>query len=266
MCKVAFSLGPFVFYWYGMIIAVSVLAAFAAILWQSRLWRDPLLPLVDLTLYGIPAGIVCARIFYVFANWGLYRDNPLESLYIWQGGLSISGAMVGFIAVLYSYVRANRLSFWHWTDILAPGLALGEAVGQWANLVSQEAFGHPAGSSWGVYIDYAVRPAGFEQFDFFQPVFGYESAWNMLLFLALVIFAAGQRKYKWLRPGSLFLIYIMFYSLGHAYLTGLRLDSDPAVVLSAQVVNVLLAGVAFVLFVRNNRRAATGDKAAKEVL
>jgi phosphatidylglycerol:prolipoprotein diacylglycerol transferase len=174
--------------------------------------------------------------------------------------------MIGFIAVLYSYVRSSHLSFWHWTDILAPGLAAGEALGQWANLISQEAFGRPVASSWGVYLDYGLRPAGFEQFDYFQPVFCYESAWNMLLFLVLTMLAAGQRKYKWLQPGSLFLIYIMAYSLGHAYLTGLRLDSDAAGILSTQVVNVALAGAAFVLFVRNNRHAAAGDKAAKEAL
>lgn len=265
MCKVAFTLGPFVFYWYGMIIAVAVLAAFAVVLWQSRLFRDPTLPLVDLTLYGVPAGIVCARIYYVLANWELYRDNPVESLYIWQGGLASAGAMIGFVAVLYSYVRANGLSFWHWSDLLAPGLAVGQAVGQWANLINQESFGYPASSSWGVYIDYALRPTGFEQFDYFQPVFAYESSWNMLLFLLTVVFAYGQRKYKWLQPGSLFLLYIAFYSLGHVYLTGLRLDSDADAIFSAQLVSAVVAGVALVFFVRNNRRAADSEKAAKEV-
>ncbi|MDR3590064.1 MAG: prolipoprotein diacylglyceryl transferase [Negativicutes bacterium] len=262
MCKVAFSLGPFVFYWYGMTIAVAVLAAFAVVFWQLRLFRDPLLPLVDLTLYGVPAGIVCARIFYCLANWGLYRNHPLESLYIWQGGLSIAGAMTGFIAVLYSYVRANNLSFWHWTDLLAPGLAIGQAVGQWANLISQEAFGRPVNSSWGVYLDYALRPAGYEQYDYFQPVFGYESAWNMVLFLVLAVLAIGQRKYKWLQPGSLFLLYVGFYSLGHFFLTGLRFDSDPVSVLSVQAVSAATAAAAFLFFIRVNRRAAAAKRAA----
>lgn len=266
MCKVAFSVGPFVFYMYGMIIAVAVLAAFGVVFLQSRLYREPLLPLVDLTLYGVPAGIVCARIYYCLANWQLYRDNPLESLYIWQGGLSIYGAMIGFIAVFYFYARYHRLSFWHWADIMAPGLAVGQALGQWANLINQEAFGFPSASPWSVYIDYALRPAGYEQFDYFQPVFAFESAWNLLLFLLLIAISYGQRRLKWTKPGSIFLLYVALYFLGHVYLVGLRLDSELAMVASSRLVSLVTAGMAFILFLRNNFRTSGKDKAAKEIV
>ncbi|MDR3564956.1 MAG: prolipoprotein diacylglyceryl transferase [Negativicutes bacterium] len=253
MCKVAFDIGPFHFYWYGTIIAVAALVAFVVIWWQSRLFRDPVIPLVDMMLYGMPTGIICSRGYYVITNWELYRDNPWESLYIWQGGLSVYGALIGLVVVLLIYTRTHRLSFWHWADLCAPGLAIGQAIGQWANLINQESFGYPTLSAWGVYIDYAVRPAGFEQFDFFQPIFLPESVWNLLLFFVVLTCIYGHRKRNWLQSGSMFLLYLLLFSIGHFYLAGLRLDLEAGAVFLTQLMSSAIIAVTFMIFVRRNR-------------
>jgi phosphatidylglycerol:prolipoprotein diacylglycerol transferase len=259
MGKIAFVLGPLHFYWYGLIIAAAVLAAFLVALWQARRSGMPVAPLADLLLWGVPAGIVGARAVYVLANWELYRDNPLDILRLWQGGLAVFGALIAFILVLSLYSRQRRVPFWALADIAAPGLAAGQAVGQWANFVNQETFGRPSDAPWGAYIDFALRPAGYEQFDFFQPVPLYESAWN--LFLLLVLLAAGwalrRRRLRWPR-GSLALLYILLYSLGHYYFVGLRLDGETVWgVRLGQLFSALFAAACAWLA---RRRAAADDR------
>ncbi|MDT8901698.1 prolipoprotein diacylglyceryl transferase [Anaeroselena agilis] len=254
MGKIAFTLGPLQFYWYGLIIAVAVTAAFLVFLWQAARQSRPVEPVVDLLFWSVPAGVIGARVYYVAANWSLYRDRPLDSLCLWQGGLAIHGALLAFILVLYIYARRRRIPFWEWADLAAPALACGQAVGQWANFFNQEAFGPPTDLAWGVYIDYALRPAGYEQFDFFHPVFMYESGWNLFLLLALL--AAG-RVLRRFRPGAIFLTYIILYSAGHYYFAGLRLDGETILGIGlAQIFSVLAAVAALGLLLGGRRPRA----------
>ena len=261
MCRIAFTLGPLHFYWYGLIVVAAILAAFLVTLWQARQAGKPSAPVFDLLLWGVPAGIIGARAVYVLANWEFYRQQPVDILCLWQGGLAVFGALTAFILVLWLYARRRNAGFWPWADIAAPGLAIGQAVGQLANFVNQEAFGRPTGSAWGAYIDFALRPAGYEQFDFFQPVPLYEAAWNLALFLVLLALAwAGRRTVRLLPPGGLFLLYILLYSVGHYYFVGLRLDSEIFWgVRLGQLLSVLFAAAAFVLLVRVARRGRPAD-------
>ncbi|MDR7865867.1 MAG: prolipoprotein diacylglyceryl transferase [Sporomusaceae bacterium] len=242
MGKIAFTLGPLHFYWYGLIVAAAVLAAFFIVIWQARRQSLPIEPVFDLLFWSVPAGVVGARAYYVAANWRLYRDSPLDALCLWQGGLAVHGALLAFILVLFLYTRRRRVRFWTWADLAAPALAGGQAVGQWANFFNQEAFGYPTNLAWGVYIDYALRPAGYEQFDYFHPVFLYESAWNVLLLLALL--TAG-RALRSLPAGALFLTYIILYAAGHYYFAGLRLDGEIVCGVSlARLFSILAAAAA----------------------
>lgn len=256
MQKVAFSIGPLHFYWYGLIVVAAVLAAFSITLWRARRLNQPLTPVFDLLFWSVPAGVVGARVYYVLANWELYRQNPLDAVRVWQGGLAVYGALLAFVIVLWLYTRQHRLPFGVWADMVAPALAGGQAVGQWANVINQEAFGYPTSLAWGVYIDFALRPAGYEQFDYFHPVAVYESLWNAALFPVLLLIAwLGRRLARPLPPGSLCLVYILLYSLGHFYFVGLRLDSEIVWgVRLGQIFSALFSAVAFVLLIRAGRR------------
>lgn len=261
MCKIAFTLGPLHFYWYGLIVVAAILAAFLITLWQTKRSGLPLEPAFDLLLWGVPAGIIGARAYYVLANWDLYRQQPLDIFRLWQGGLAVYGALLAFILVLFLYSRRRRTDLWTWADLFTPGIACGQAIGQLANFVNQEAFGFPTGLSWGVYIDYALRPAGYEQFDFFHPVSLYEAAWNLVLFLLLLGLSSFRRRLaRLLPPGSIFLLYILLYALGHYYFVGLRLDSEIFWGLRlGQLSSGMIAAAAFVLLVRAARRRPGAD-------
>ncbi len=227
MGKTAFFIETISFSWFGLILAVAILAGCMISWCYSRLRQEPPDRLLVLTLYSIPAGIIAARLYYVIVNWQLYADNPGEILMIWHGGLAIHGALIGVILTIAIYSRVNKLSFWRWADIVAPGLILGQAIGQWGNFVNQDAFGYPTDVPWAIYIDYAFRPSGYEQFDFFHPTFLYEFVWDIAVFIVLLpVSRIMLKKPAQAVPGSLFLLYIVLYSAGRLVIEGLRLDSE----------------------------------------
>lgn len=226
MGKIAFSVGTVHFTWFGLILASSILVACVINWYHVKLRNEKPDTLLNLILYSIPVGIVFARIYYVAENWYLYADSPNEILQIWHGGLAIHGALIGLILTVWLYTRINGMSFWRWADIIAPGLILGQAIGQWGNFINQDAFGYPTEAPWGIYIDYVYRPAGYEQFDFFHPTFLYESCWGLLVFIILIALSRIMIKKRMMVPGMLFLLYILLYSAGRLVIEELRLDSE----------------------------------------
>jgi phosphatidylglycerol:prolipoprotein diacylglycerol transferase len=138
----------------------------------------------------------------------------LDILAIWKGGLGIPGAVIGGAIVLYFYSKANKINFAEWADIIAPSLALGQAVGRWGNYFNQELYGGPTPLPWGIYIE--------KEKGYFHPLFFYESVWNLgNMFFLLWITKRYQDRIK---PGDILLIYLIVYPVGRFLLEFLRLD------------------------------------------
>lgn len=259
MEKVAFSIGILDFHWYGIIVSLAVLTGLVVSLWQARLYRERLEPVIDLVICGVPVVLIISRINYILVNYDLFSGDPWECFYIWHGGLAIYGALFGMLLVLYFYTRINKMSFWKWADILAPGIILGQAVGQWANFINQEAFGYPTNLPWAIYIDYVYRPLGFEQYDFFHPVFLYSSGWDIAIFLLLLGVLLLQRYYKKLPAGTIFLLYLLLYSTGKFFTEEIRIDSEMMFgVRITQIFSVILFGLAVWLLIYINKRKQEG--------
>ena len=140
----------------------------------------------------------------------------------WEGGLDAYGALLGgTVGVLFAARRAKR-SPWRWLDIAAPGAALGQAIARWGNWINQEQYGLPTSASWGLYIQPELRLPGYEAFERFQPLFAYESAWNLLVCLALL--ALAWRCRDRCVPGLIAGIYFISYATIRFLLEFLRLD------------------------------------------
>lgn len=236
-------------HYYGVIIMVgAVLAAFLAV--REAKFREQDGEIIwDLLPWILIFGIIGARIWHIFTppasmlinGQNPYFIYPLNMFKIWNGGLGIPGAVMGGALTLFVYCRVKKLSFATWVDIIAPGLALAQAIGRWGNFVNQELYGLPSNLPWAIYIDPAHRMPGFENVATYHPTFLYEFLWNLLNMGVLLLL--GHKYSSKLKQGDLFLIYLLIYSAGRFALEFVRLDYSPIAGLN---INQTLMAVVFV--------------------
>ncbi len=154
---VALSLGPVSIHWYG----VTYLAAFMLFLFlahrrlrqppfaalaQQGLWGDK--DIDDLMTYGVLGVVLGGRIGYcLFYKPGYYAAHPLEVLYLWQGGMSFHGGMLGVIAALALYGWQRGKPWLQVTDFVAPCVPTGLAAGRVGNFINGELWGRAADPS-----------------------------------------------------------------------------------------------------------------------
>jgi prolipoprotein diacylglyceryltransferase len=103
---------------------------------------------------------------------------------------------------------------------VAPGLALGQAIGRWGNWFGQALYGRPSTLPWAVEIAPENRVRGYENFATFQPAFLYESAWDALV-CVLVIYAV--RRFL-LTGDRAFALYAGAYAIGGFWVQSVRID------------------------------------------
>lgn len=208
------------FHWYGVIIAIGMALAVALACARERHMDVPRDTALDLALTGIPAAIVCARVYYVLFSWREYAASPVRALYIWEGGMAIYGGIIGGVLAGYFYARRKRLPFLRLADLAAPSIALGQAIGRWGNFVNQEAYGAIAAQPWQQRFPISV----FIQADghWHYATFFYESAWCFCIVAALLI---AERKRCFRRDGDIFRAYVFLYAVERALVEGLRTDS-----------------------------------------
>ena len=208
--------------WYGLLIVAG--ASLAVFLADREAKRQRLPPdtVIDLALWVLPLGILGARAYYVLFSWPVFERNPVSVLYIWEGGLAIYGGLIAGFLTLLVFCRRRKLSLPRMLDILAPGVALAQAIGRWGNYFNQEAYGWaiPADSP-AAFFPLAVlisAPAGPE---WHLATFFYESVLDFCIFLFLML----TRRRLLRRPGNVFLFYLLFYAAGRMVIEGLRTDS-----------------------------------------
>lgn len=253
-----FSIGPLTIRFYGIILMLGAVAgAFLATREAERRGHKGEI-VWDLFTYLLIGGIIGARLWHILTpapssgvTAGWYFTHPLDALAVWKGGLGIPGAVIGGAIVLFFYTRNHGMDFGQWTDIAAPGLALGQAIGRWGNFVNQELYGAPTNLPWKIFIDPAHRLAGYSNVEYFHPLFLYESLWNIAnMFLLLWI---SRRFAASLKNGDIFLLYLVVYPTGRFLLDFLRLDASMVggLNINQTIMAVVAVCAALALFVRH---------------
>jgi phosphatidylglycerol:prolipoprotein diacylglycerol transferase len=128
-------------------------------------------------------------------------------------------------------------------------------VGRWGNFINQEVYGRPSSLPWAITIDPQHRLPGYNHVATYHPLFLYESLWNLLNMVFLLYI--GRKYQNRLVPGSIFLLYLIFYGIGRVGLEYLRLDiSTFRGVNINQIFMVGVVLVAGILFIRNQNKPA----------
>lgn len=207
-------------YWYGIIIACGLLLAVAFCLRQRKHYGISEDDLMDCILWGIPCGIIGARLYYVIFYLDLFRDadgkfNWGKAVAIWDGGLAIYGAVIAVVILAVIMAKRKGFKLCALTDLVVMGLLIGQIVGRWGNFMNREAHGSVTDSFFKMGL---VDAAG--KVTYYHPTFLYESVWNLVGFIGLH-FYCKKRKFD----GEVFLLYVAWYGLGRAWIEGLRTDS-----------------------------------------
>lgn len=212
--RVAFSIGSFNVYWYGVVIATGLLLAVIYAYVNADRYGVDRNKLFDCVIVGIITAVIGARVYYIAfysGDWSTFFD-------IRDGGIAIYGAIIGALIGGLTMAKIRKHPFLPLLDVTMVGFLIGQALGRWGNFFNQEAFGYQTNSlfrmiSENTYIDgqnVAVHPC-----------FLYESLWCALGFLFLHIFNRKFQKYH----GQVFYLYLVWYGFERMIVEGLRTDS-----------------------------------------
>ncbi|MFZ2625900.1 MAG: prolipoprotein diacylglyceryl transferase [Propionibacterium sp.] len=218
-----FQLGPLTIHIYALCMLAGIVVAWmlASRRFVARGGKPE--QFESLALWVVIIGIVGARAYHVATDPELYfapGRNPVDAFKIWNGGLGIWGAVAAGAVTGLIWCRRHGVRFGEVADAMAPALLFAQAIGRLGNWFNQELFGRPTTLPWGLLIDPAHRPAGYEQFATFHPTFLYELIWCTIGgFLLLWL----ERRLP-LGRGKLFTVYVLYYCLGRFFIESLRID------------------------------------------
>ena len=188
---VAVHLGPLAIRWYGFMYLVGFALLWAVGRYAIRTRPHSVWPYQDLDdalFYGILGTILGGRLGYVlFYKFTDYLVEPWRIFYLWEGGMSFHGGLLGVIIAMWWYAHTRRQNWLAITDFIAPLAPLALAAGRLGNFINGELWGRPTNVPWAMvfpHVDSVARhPSQLYEF-------GLEGA---LLFIVLWIYAAKPR-------------------------------------------------------------------------
>lgn len=155
---IALQIGPIAVHWYGLMYLLGF-----ALVWVLGRWRinhgktDLTLPdLEDIIFYSVLGVVAGGRLGYIlFYKFADYVAHPIEILYLWQGGMSFHGGLIGVIVALFIFARKRKKTLLEIGDFVAPLIPLGLAAGRFGNFINGELWGRPTSMPWGMIFPQA---------------------------------------------------------------------------------------------------------------
>ena len=248
MSPIMFKIGSIGIRWYSVLILISFVIGYILVITRARKQTISGVYITDLCLYLVIFCIIGARLYYCLFNMDYYKNNMLEILMVWKGGLAIHGGIIAGIIVLLLYTRKFNIGFFRMTDIIAPALALGQAIGRWGNFFNQEAYG-PAttiAELQRLHVPKFVIDGMYIDGTYHHPTFLYESLACLLIFIIIMII----RNSKHIKDGQVTGIYFIIYGVARYFIESLRQDSlYLGTYRVAQLVSITMIAVGIVLII-----------------
>ncbi len=195
---VVFAVGPITVYWYGVMYLIGFLGGGALGVLRARAsgstWSSQ--QVWDLLFYVAVGVIVGGRLGYVlFYNVGYYLEHPIALLYIWSGGMSFHGGLIGVCVALALYARRSGRSLLSVSDFLV-------GAGRLGNFINEELWGRVSDVPWAMIFPSAGPLAR-------HPSQLYEAGLEgLLLFLIIWTYSSKPRV-----TGSVSGLFLICYAL-----------------------------------------------------
>ena len=252
---VAFSIGPLVIRWYGIMVALAVIALLVVTFRETRkLSISPDL-VFSLFLWGIIGGFIGGRLVHIIDHWSYYVANPREL--VGFAGLALYGSIFGALIAVWIYMWLKRLPFSGLAgvgDAVAVGAPLAQALGRVGCTINGCCFGKPSPfNSFPGAVIYTV--SDFVPYEYqgvpLYPAQIYFLIWNLIVFAIL-----WQLRGRLKPQGSLFFLYLCLYAAGDFGLRFFRYadTSYPGGLQQGQIISLAILVVAVPWFIIRMRR------------
>lgn len=244
-----FNIGGLSIRWYSVLILVGIIIGFILATKEGKKFALPKDFIFDLGFWIVVFGIIGARLYYCLFNFSLYKNNLIDILKIWNGGLAIHGGIIAGFITLIIYCKIRKVNPFRMCDIVVPSLIIAQAIGRWGNFFNMEAHG-PATTLANLqnlhipnFIINGMQINGI----YYHPTFLYESLWCFAGFIVILII---RKYYKYLKTGQLTCVYLMWYGVGRVFIESLRTDS---LMLGnfkvAQLISIFMFTIGLVVFI-----------------
>ena len=254
MYPVLFRVGPFALHTYGVFIAMAFLSAIALALREARRVGEEPDQILDLCFYLLIAAIVGSRALYVVIDWPNFRQDPVEIIRIWHGGLVFYGGFIAAVLTAFWFTKKRGLLPWKTTDILAPSLAFGHFIGRIGCFFAGCCYGRVCDLPWAVTFTNpeSLAPKGIP----LHPAQLYSSANSLLIF---VILTGLKRRKKF--DGQVFWTYVLLYGVSRSIIEFFRGDERGGMFAgemfsTSQLIGACMAVLAIVMIIALRSRNA----------
>ena len=246
MNPIAIKLGNLEIRWYSILILIAFLIGYYIVLKRAKKRGISTIHINDISFYLVIFSILGARIYYCLFNFDYYRNNIIEILKVWEGGLAIHGGIIAGILFLVIYTKKHRINILNMTDSIAPALALGQAIGRWGNFFNMEAYGPNTTLSelQRLHVPDFVIDGMYINGTYHHPTFLYESIACLIIFIVLMIIS----HIKHIKLGQTTGIYFILYGTIRFFIESLRQDSLMLGSLkAAQLVSILMLLIGIII-------------------
>ena len=251
MNPILVDLGFIKIYWYSIMIFLGLLIGGIIIMREARRYKLSDDFMTNLSLFTIIFAVIGARLYYVAFNWKFYKDDLLEIVKIWNGGLAIHGAIIAGALFIIIFTKKHKVKTLRLMDIIVPGLLIGQAIGRWGNFFNGEAHGGEVTLEFlqSLHLPQFIIDGMYINGTYYHPTFLYESLWCLIGVVLLLIIR--RRRYQ--KIGQTTALYLMWYSLGRFFIESLRTDS---LMLGnfrvAQIISIVLFVIGLIMFIVKN--------------
>lgn len=230
---------------YGLLIGIGAVIIIEYLLKSKKFKIKDIALLVIFSLFF-------SRLIFCLHNISEILNKQINPIAIWDGGLTIHGAILGILLALIYISKKKKTYFLKLSDLIFLLLPLAQTIGRIGNYFNHEIYGKPTEFFLGIYIPLENRLKGYEQYQSFHPTFLYEGILNIFNLLVLLIL-----KRKRVKSGYITAIYLINYSCIRLLLNTVRIDKE--YFLNIETSNIysvifLLLGIYILTKVRKDER------------
>lgn len=152
---VAIKLGPIAIHWYGIMYLIGFVGGW----WlgnrraqrpNSGWTKDHVSDMLFYVAMGVVLG---GRLGYVlFYKFGEYIVEPWRIFFVWEGGMSFHGGLLGVIFAMWLFGRKTQRTFFNVADFVAPLVPIGLGAGRIGNFINGELWGKATTSPFGMIV------------------------------------------------------------------------------------------------------------------